>query len=255
MTSTREKILDGNSFAKKYAALEERFRELAEAGGDIYIPNIRPSGPVDHVLIAMEPSFGRWARTPEAARQQLADGFQNFLYSPEDFLLHFAVQRYLCSGGETYHVTDFSKGAMLVEKAKKDRQKRYDLWYGLLFEEVALVARNTARVFAVGNAVDQHLARKGFPWSHQKVLHYSSQAAHARKLATRGRTAEFERLRKEVSHRDIVTVAEDVLSCSTMSDRLQDEAMQRLAAAEFTDSRRRLLFAYRRAFSEARSTR
>ena len=50
------------SFHEKYRDLEDRFRVLAEADGDVYLPNVEPAGPARYVFIAMEPSLGRWAR-------------------------------------------------------------------------------------------------------------------------------------------------------------------------------------------------
>jgi hypothetical protein len=48
----------GMSFHEKYRDLEDRLRALAEADGDVYLPNVEPSGPVRYVFIAMEPSLG-----------------------------------------------------------------------------------------------------------------------------------------------------------------------------------------------------
>ncbi len=45
-----------DSFSEKYAELEDTFRRLADEDGTIYLPNPSPSGPVDFIFIAMEPS-------------------------------------------------------------------------------------------------------------------------------------------------------------------------------------------------------
>ena len=66
-------------FHKKYRDLEDRFRVLAETDGDVYLPNLEPSGPVRYVFIAMEPSLGRWARSPQEARARVEAGFRNFI--------------------------------------------------------------------------------------------------------------------------------------------------------------------------------
>jgi hypothetical protein len=44
-------------FSSAYSELEERMKALAEADGDIYLPNAEPEGPADYVLICMEPSL------------------------------------------------------------------------------------------------------------------------------------------------------------------------------------------------------
>src|SRR5437867_12283996 len=147
---------DGN-FQARYRALEKRMKAFAEAHGDIFVPNPQPDAPVQHVLICMEPSLGRWARSADEARAKVEAGFRNFLSSIEDFILHFCIQQYLCEPTQRYHITDLSRGAMLVERAGVARTQRYDRWYGLLVEELDLVATSGAGIFAVGNAVAQHL--------------------------------------------------------------------------------------------------
>jgi hypothetical protein len=115
----------GLDFSTRMRALEEEFAAAAAVDDDVYLPNFTPTGPVDAVLIGMEPSLGWWARTPETAAPKIAGGFRNFMWSPEDFILHYSARRSLCSAGGTYHITDISKGAMTVEKARIDRRARY----------------------------------------------------------------------------------------------------------------------------------
>jgi hypothetical protein len=83
-------------------------------------------------------------------RAEVEAGFRNFVSSMEDFLLHFSVREYL---GGTYHITDPSKGAMLVRRAGVARTERYDRWYGLLLEEVDIVGAPGAIIISVGSAV------------------------------------------------------------------------------------------------------
>ena len=54
-------------------------RIQAEADGNVFLPNPEPEGPVDYVLICMEPSLGRWARNAEEARVRVKEGFKNFV--------------------------------------------------------------------------------------------------------------------------------------------------------------------------------
>src|SRR5262245_27273601 len=127
------------SFRDAYRDLEERMRARAVADGDVFLPNPEPEGPVHHVPICMEPSLGRWARSADEARSKVTAGFRNFVSSIEDFILHFSVRRYLCGPEQRYHITDLSKGAMLVGRAGLARAERYDRWYELLHEEIDLV--------------------------------------------------------------------------------------------------------------------
>jgi len=125
-------------FRHAYRALEARMRRLADEDGDVFLPNPEPVGPVDYVFVCVEPSVGRWARPEEQATSKVDAGFRNFVSSIEDFIVHFCIRRYLCAPGQRYHITDLSKGAMLVKRASVDRTVRYDRWYGLLREELAL---------------------------------------------------------------------------------------------------------------------
>jgi hypothetical protein len=154
--------VDG-SFHAKYRELEEQMKALAESKGNVFLPNTEPEGPVQYVLICMEPSLGRWARSADEAKSKVAAGFRNFLFSIEDFILHFCARRYLCKPEERYHITDLSKGAMLAKRAGLAREKRYDRWYQLLREEIDLVAYPNARIITVGEVVYRYLKQRGFP--------------------------------------------------------------------------------------------
>src|ERR1019366_3140492 len=113
------------TFHDAYHDLEDCFRALAVADGDIYLPNVEPSGPVRYVFIAMEPSLGRWAKSDaKVAREKVEAGFRNFVADEvgDVVLLHHAIRQYL--GTESYHITDFSKGAMLTAHANLDRSER-----------------------------------------------------------------------------------------------------------------------------------
>ena len=121
------------SFSEQYAALEVKFKEQVKKDNEDFglksrfLANIAPKGQVDYVLIAMEPSL-----------PANIDDIKNFTVSVEDFILHFCVNEYLCKAGRTYHLTDLSKGAMLVSDASSSpalRYERYKRWYPLLCKE------------------------------------------------------------------------------------------------------------------------
>jgi hypothetical protein len=233
-------------FLAAYRALEARMRALAEADGDIYLPNPEPGGPVQYIFICMEPSIGRWGRDQDAGRRKVEAGFRNFVSTMEDFLLHFAIRRYLCRPDQRYHITDLSKGAMLVEHAGVSRNERYDRWYPLLVEELDLVAAPGARVFAVGNAVESHLRERGFHRTFKKIIHYSSQAGAARIQATKNHEAAFRAFSDSVSLTDVLSTARDVLEESAPSFR--DQTLAELSYRWLSESQKRLIFAYKLAF-------
>src|SRR5262245_42288303 len=92
---TTAAMRNDGSFHAGYRELEERMKALVEADGDVFLPNPEPEGPVQYVLICMEPSLGRWARSADEARSKVEAGFRNFISSMEDFILHFCARRYL----------------------------------------------------------------------------------------------------------------------------------------------------------------
>lgn len=173
-------------FHTAYRDLEARMKSLVESDGDIFLPNPTPRAPAHYVLICMEPSLGWWAKSADEARARVDAGFRNFLFSPEDFILHFCAQRHLCGAGQRYLLTDLSKGAMLVNRAGVARVERYDRWYSLLLEEIEPCAIPEARIVAVGSAVAEQLRRRCFQRPFRQVINYSSQAGPARRAGIRG---------------------------------------------------------------------
>jgi hypothetical protein len=244
--------IDG-SFHAAYRELEGRMKVLAEADGDVFLPNPEPEGPVQYVLICMEPSLGWWARSADQAKSKIEAGFRNFLFSIEDFILHYCTRRYLCGPGERYHITDFSKGAMLVDHAGLARVQRYGRWYALLQEEIDLVATPNAGIVAVGNVVFQHLKRQRFPRAFKRVIHYSGQAARARNDEVVGNEDSFQAFRDSVLIDDVVATAEDVLRSARVPAVFRDETIARLSRSKLTDSRQKLIFSYRVAFESMQS--
>src|SRR5262245_3324627 len=223
-------------------------KALAEADGDVFLPNPEPLGPVEYVFVCMEPSLYRWARSADEARSKVEAGFRNFLSSIEDFIVHFFSHQYLCAPTQRYHVTDLSKGAMLVERAGVARAQRYDRWYGLLVEELDLVATSGAGIFAVGNAVARHLERRAFPRPFTPVIHYSGLAAQARAAGIVGHEDSFEKFRSTVCLKRVLATAEDVLIASAVPASFRDETLARLAKSQLSESRQQLIFNYKLAF-------
>lgn len=244
-----------DEFFSAYQALERRMRALAEADGDVFLPNPAPSTQVDHVLICMEPSLGRWAQTKDEAVARVEDGFLNFLSSLEDFILHFAARRYLCRPDEDYFVTDFSKGAMLVQDAHVDRLARYNRWFPLLREELDLVARPGATFITVGRPVSEQLKRRGYPSEFTRIIHYSGQAAPARNACVAGHEPGFEIFRYEVTRDDILEDAEQVLRRAGLAPHIREGTLKNLRRWELTESRLKLLYCYKLTFEQLRTAR
>ena len=178
-----------------YHDLERRFSEQVKRdrehamervfqGWGVYLPCREPENQVDYILVGMEPSFS-WADNVEYAEKKIAMGARNFACpsNPESTLALFmrSIRRYLCPFGETYHLTDVSKGAMPVTVAALDRDRRYQEWYPLLLEEIALVGKPGAPIIAIGKKVKRFLKgcdiRSKTGRSLYAVQHYSFQAS------------------------------------------------------------------------------
>jgi hypothetical protein len=246
---TMPDVRTNTDFRDRYRELEARMKALAEADGDVFLPNLEPAGPVEYVFICMEPSLGRWAGSAYEAKAKVEAGFPDI----HPFTLHFCIRQYLCGPTERYYITDLSKGAMLVGHAKADRTRRYDRWYRLLFEELELVARPGAHIFAVGRDVENYLrGRKFARWASSSVLHYSDQAVVHRKAAVVGHEEEFEQFRRSVSFENVLAKWQDVLN-EWVPKTFHDEELSRVARMrQLSESDLQLLFTYKRAFETAR---
>jgi hypothetical protein len=240
------------SFALQMRDLEQKFAATAAIDGDVYLPNFTPSGPVDAVLIGMEPSLGWWAPTSAKATAKIAAGFRNFMWSPEDFILHYTARRFLCSAGETYHITDISKGAMTVDKAHVDRRARYARWAVLLDEELRLIAKPGAHIIAIGRDVSAFLKRHAPDRDVTSIVHYSAQANAARNAAVMGRDTEFRAFSETLSMQAIIDVADEIMRENSVSAAMSDETIARLRKAKLSESRRKLVFIYSTVFAKLR---
>lgn len=185
----------------EYLDLERRFREQVVRdrahtierviqGWGVYLPCLEPKSQVDYILVGMEPSFS-FADNIERAEQKIANGKRNYGYPccPKDpkqpvDLFKWSIKRYLCQPGESFHLTDVSKGAMPVTVAALDRERRFKEWYPLLLEEICIVGKPGKPgkpIIAVGRKVEQFLRKMkledqtGRPLHY--VPHYSRQAA------------------------------------------------------------------------------
>ena len=178
-----------------YRNLEDLFRaqvikdrthaiERVVQGWGVYLPCVEPESQVDYVIVGMEPSFG-WADGIVDAEEKIKQGARNFGRPENDreplALFMLSIERFLCKKGETYHLTDVSKGAMPVTVADLDRARRYEEWYPLLLKEIEIVGKPGAPVIAIGRKVEKFLKRRDIESDTGRplhtVTHYSLQAS------------------------------------------------------------------------------
>ena len=181
---------------RAYSDLEREFREQVkrdQAHGVecYYLPCVRPESKVDYIFVGMEPS-SNGAASVEEGEKMVKEGADNFgccTPPPDDAtyqlgLFKLSFDRFLCQDGETYYMTDVSKGAMLVKNAGSSREKRFEDWYPLLQREIGIVGKLEATIIAIGKPVKELLDQKaGRPVD--RILHYSRVAIAHRKRAAK----------------------------------------------------------------------
>ena len=183
-----------------YDNLEQLFRaqvdrdkahaiERVVQGWGVYLPCVVPADQVNYIFVGMEPSF-RWADNVQEGEKKVEQGARNFGQpgNPKETLALFilSIERFLCQPGETYHLTDVSKGAMPVTVAALDRDRRYEEWYPLLLKEIAIVGKPGAPVVAIGKEVEGFLQKRDLEGTTGRTLyavqHYSLQASRYYKV-------------------------------------------------------------------------
>jgi len=245
--------MNHQDFQKAYNQLEVKLRDLAKKNDDIYIPNIVPRSLADYILICMEPSLGGWAKNREEAENKLRGGFTNFLDGYNVMILHYAIRNYLCKNGQSYHITDLAKGAMLVKDANINRIERYTNWYPLLLEEINLVGTADVKVFTVGTAVTSFVESQDFPREITPLIHSSPLAAKHWNTIVQQHKATFEAFQNTVSHEDILNNAEEVIKSSGVSNIIRDRILSNLRKRSLTLPWLKLMFNYKVSFEAVAS--
>lgn len=237
------------SFAAQYANLETAFEEqvgkdnfdLDLDPGSKFLPSIPPEGPVDYVLIGMEPSF-RGAFGEAACDDHPPKSFSG---SMEDFILHFCVENYLCKGNRTYYLTCLAKGGMPIKIVTSVRNRRYRMWYPLLKRELDLVLKPNGIVIALGSLVDSFLRKQKLSRIHAKVIHHGRTVGGYRVEIPRRYPERYSAFAQTVSRTDIEDTARRVMKDAGMPLSETENTMQRLwSGSGLTESRKRLMFTY-----------
>ena len=246
-------------FSEQYAALEAKFKAQVEKDNEDFkshrfesnfLSNIAPKGPVDYILVAMEPSFGGRSGVPTPGK---ALNSRNFTGSLEDFILHYCVREYLCEGERSYYLTDLSKGAMPVARASGSlalRYERYRRWYPLLCQEIGLVGPN-APVIPVGHVVRDFLEVQNIRNLTYEILHYSQSAVAHRPKIPDLYNVQFSEFKKTVDMSVIEATVRRVMEESQLGSATLEATLKRLQrGAGLTDSRKQLMFTYKYQFEK-----
>ncbi len=215
------------AFKQRYLELCDRFRVQAQNEGDIYLPNLKLRRQVDIIFISQEPSLGRWAngRTPDEIRasaiNKINSGFRNFIDAYENHIFHYRARNYFCQPNETYHLTDISKGAMLVRNAAIGRNERYIRWYDLLLDTIPAYSNPGVRIYVVGGRVADFLNQRGFPNLTGNLLHFSPQASRYRPVVANNFPDKYGQFERTVTHENIMQTATTVLNENGVNEELK----------------------------------
>ena len=155
------------AFAQAYRELEDKFRWMVGKDAichgieSVFLPNVKPTGQVDYVLVGMEPGLN--GMDSETARNKIAVcEFENWGRYPQTNTLVFAVWKYLCDKDKTkYYFTDLAHGAMNGKAKGAQDLARYERWYPLFEEELALFAKPNAKIISIGLTASKFLTEKG----------------------------------------------------------------------------------------------
>ena len=239
------------TFREKYAELESEFQKQVERDNkelgieSSYAHNFIPQGPVDYILIAMEPSTG----VPGKDRKDSTQIARNFTWSVEDFIFHYSIRKYLCKNGETYHLTDLAKGGMDTEEAKRTATVRYERWYPLLKKELHLLTKpGKTKLIAIGNKVADFLSKKHLYDRVEKVLHYSWSASKHRNRKIEPWCEQFHAFSVAVDEADFEDSIKGVLHDACMDSYIG----HRPKGGKLNESRKKLMFYYKNRFSQIR---
>ncbi len=249
------------NFNEAYQHLEACFKDLSEDDGSIYLPNHFPKRTVDFVLIGMEPSLSRWGgRSKAEATERMAEGFKEiswseriFKYRPSAGLLalHFSIRAYLCKDRDSFLLTDISKGAMLSRDASKQRFARYNRWFGLLKEEIALVAPKGKRI-TVGKGVQNYISLRqpDFPIA-TPIVHYSALNVAGWKKEILDKEGEFHRWAPTLTVQKIEQVLRQIMRDDGASQAIIEEQIgEVMQGIKLTDNIKRLIFGYKLKFEK-----
>ena len=199
------------TFAQAYSELEDKFKAMVDKDKrshgveSVFLHNVYPTNRVDYVLVGMEPGLN--GMDLDTAREKVAAcEFENWGRCPQTSPLVFAVWKYLCDEGKTkYYFTDLAHGAMNAgskdaeDQAKIDRAK-YERWYPLFEEELALVAKPNAKIISIGLTASKFLAEKGLHGHAGMVAHPSTRGlSHAGKEIPTHEEC-WEKFRKDTEH-------------------------------------------------------
>jgi len=215
-----------------------------------YMPNPPICTKPKFCLIGMEPSLKwmeieeRQVENPSSFPEKLRFERMNFLFSEEDFILHYCACYFLCKGEYKYYVTDISKGAMLTKNAGKQRTERYQRWLPLLKEEMQILGNPI--IISIGKAPAEFL-QKNEVKTQDSIMHYSSQNSGRFKLDY---TAFEDKESLQHIHHELRAFSIKLLEHLQFPSELLNKKVDRIFQDGLTDWKKGIYLHYKNKFTE-----
>ena len=238
------------TFEEQYDALQHQWRERAKDHCHHYLKYLAPRGPVDFVLVGKMPSIGEKdaARTEPGCYPAIDPPHFNLHVSLGDLILNYGAHTHLCKQGETYYLTDLGKCARPPKQVKgKNQDKEFDYWYPTFLEELKLVAKPDATIVPIGGATGNFLKLKKRQSEFryrltEPVLHWSSAANVAAKMASSLFPDEWIEFRQSTCWDNLRTSTEDILAAAGLGQHMED--IDRRYKGRFRETQIHLMFTY-----------
>jgi len=227
--------------------IRESIRKKDPAIQVIYLPNFPLSKKVDYIFITPEPSV-RWAKNEKDAMIKIENGFRNFMFSKEDIIFHYCINKYL---SDSYYITDISKAAMNTKDALKYYSWIFPKWNNLLKEEIGIIGKKDCKIIAVGWKSKEYLDK--IELATKQILHYSPNAAKYRKCVPEKYPNEYKEFKKIISDEIILDFAYNFLNkYEKMVKGIGKWAIDNLDKNQvvLTESIKMLMFTYYKEFKE-----
>lgn len=241
-----------DSFREQYENLQSQWRQLAIDRGRQYLKYLAPRAPVDFVLV------GKMTSISEKDAAEISPGNfpavnppgYNLLLSIGDLILNYGAHRHLCQPGERYYLTDLGKGAVPPKHAKgKIQKEEFTAWYPMLLDELKLVAKLDATVIPVSSATGSFLKEQkkqgNFPYRlTTPILHWSTAAVSAAKMAASFFPHEWDEYRRSTSWEDLRASTEEIFSEAGLDQHIDD--VHRCFKDKFREFHAHYMFTYKK---------
>ena len=238
---------DRDPFLEQYENLQSQWRQLAKGCCRHFLHYLAPRAPADFVLVGKMTSISEKhaAETPPGKFPDVPPPGYNLMLSMGDLILNYGAHRHLCQPGERYYLTDLGKGAVPPKYAKgKLLMQEFAAWYPMLLDELALVAKPGATVIPIGSATGTFLhAQPSFPYRlTTPILHWSTAAVSAAKMASSFFPGEWNKYRRSTSWEDLRASTEEILTEASLGHHM--DAVHRLHKDKFREIHAHYMFTY-----------